>query len=105
LACNSPSGTAYATFHSGSRIRYSVAGKTGTAETGVGGSDNAVFIGYAPAVHPQIAIVVVVPGGGHGSDSTGPVARAMFDRYFAVFGRKTHLLRGIDDARDGRLRG
>jgi len=105
LACNSPDGTAYATFHGRGRIHYSVAGKTGTAETGIGGSDNAVFIGYAPAVHPQVAIVVVVPGGGHGSDSTGPIARAMFDRYFADFGRKTHLPRGIGDARDDRRRG
>lgn len=84
-ACNDPSGTAYSTFHYGGRsLSYTVAGKTGTAETGIVGFDNAVFIGYAPYQHPQIAITIVIPGGGHGADSTGPIARSMFDRFFSV---------------------
>ena len=37
-----------------------VAGKTGTAETGVG--DNAWFIAFAPAKDPKVAIAVVVEG-------------------------------------------
>ena len=84
-ACNEPYGTAYSTFHAGpgGALRYTVAGKTGTAETGVRGFDNAVFIGFAPYERPRIALAVVIPGGGHGSDSTGPVARALFDRFFA----------------------
>ncbi len=82
MACNDPKGTAYYTFHSGKRVTYEPAGKTGTAETGIDGFDNAVFIGFAPYSHPQIAIAVAVPGGGHGADSTGPIARAMFDRFF-----------------------
>lgn len=88
MACNSPHGTAYQTFHSGPPLHYTVAGKTGTAETGVQGYDNAVFIGFAPFDRPKIAIVVEIPGGGHGSDSTGPVARALFDRFFAAASRK-----------------
>ena len=89
MACNDRLGTAYHTFHDDKRALYEVAGKTGTAETGVSGFDNAVFIGYAPYDHPQIAIAVVVPGGGHGADSTGPIARAMFDRFFAKLSRKS----------------
>jgi penicillin-binding protein 2 len=84
LACNDFRGTAYRTFHSGGVVRYDPAGKTGTAETGIDGFDNAVFIGFAPFDHPNIAIAVVVPGGGHGADSTGPIARAMFDRFFEL---------------------
>ncbi len=82
LTCNDKKGTSYYTFHSGRRVTYEPAGKTGTAETGIDGFDNAVFIGFAPYSHPQIAIAVAVPGGGHGADSTGPIARAMFDRFF-----------------------
>ena len=88
LTCNDPNGTAYYTFHGKHPVSYQPAGKTGTAETGVEGFDNAVFIGYAPFKHPRIAIAVVVPGGGHGADSTGPVARAMFDRFFAISSRR-----------------
>ncbi|MFC4767907.1 penicillin-binding protein 2 [Effusibacillus consociatus] len=73
-----PYGTAHQTFKGAS---YTAAGKTGTAETGQG-EDNALFIGYAPAENPQIAVAVVVPGGGHGSDSSGPIARKILDVYF-----------------------
>jgi len=86
--CNDPSGTAYLTFHSGAKILYDVAGKTGTAETGVEAFDNAVFIGFAPVRHPRIALAVVVPGGGHGADSSGPIARAVLDRFFQTGSRK-----------------
>ena len=42
-----------------------VAGKTGTAQTN--GSDNVVFIGYAPADNPEIAVAVVLD---HGATSS-----------------------------------
>ncbi len=90
-ACNDPRGTAYATFHVGKRVAYDPAGKTGTAETGIDGFDNAVFIGFAPFSHPRIAIAVAVPGGGHGADSTGPIVRAMLDHFFNFQQEKTNL--------------
>lgn len=90
LTCNDPRGTAYSTFHGRNAASYVAAGKTGTAETGVAGFDNAVFVGFAPYDHPRIAVAVVVPGGGHGADSTGPIARAMFDRFFQHPSRKLH---------------
>jgi penicillin-binding protein 2 len=73
-----PYGTAYPSFRGAS---YTVAGKTGTAETGKG-EDNALFIGYAPYEHPEIVIAVIVPEGGHGSDSSGPIARKILDAFF-----------------------
>ena len=37
-----------------------VAGKTGTAETGVAGLNNAWFIAFAPVEHPRIAVAAVI---------------------------------------------
>jgi penicillin-binding protein A len=61
-----------------------VAGKTGTAETGVG--DNAWFIAFAPADEPRVAVAVVVEGGNQsatGGEVAAPLAaqvmRAVLD--------------------------
>ncbi|MBX6394547.1 MAG: penicillin-binding protein 2 [Alicyclobacillaceae bacterium] len=76
---NSPTGTAYGAFLG---APYKAAGKTGTAETGIQGFDNSVFVGYAPYDHPEVAVAVMVPGGGHGADSA-VIVRKMLDAYFA----------------------
>ncbi len=61
-----------------------VAGKTGTAETGIDGtSDNGAFVCFAPLEDPQIAIAVYVEKGGHGS-SLATIGRSMLDVYFDV---------------------
>lgn len=53
-----------------------VAGKTGTAETGAGMSDHSWFIGFAPAENPTIAVAVVLEhGGAGGGASAAPIAR------------------------------
>ncbi|MCE2868257.1 MAG: hypothetical protein LW730_00420, partial [Xanthomonadaceae bacterium] len=41
----------------------------------------ALFIGYAPAENPRIAVVVVVEHGGYGASTAGPIARKMMDAY------------------------
>lgn len=56
------------------------AGKTGSAETGRYDADgNAVtdawFVGYAPAVSPQLAVAVVVEGGGAGGGIAADIFR------------------------------
>lgn len=71
-------GTAWSTFLGDP---YSVAGKTGTAQTGLKGRDIALFIGWAPFNHPKIAVAVIVPGAGEGYMSSGPVARKIIDAY------------------------
>jgi len=49
-----------------------VAGKTGTAENGVGEPYTLWFTGFAPAKNPQVAIAVVVEnGGGYGQGGRG----------------------------------
>ncbi|MDP1682518.1 MAG: penicillin-binding protein 2 [Burkholderiales bacterium] len=74
---------------------YAMAGKTGTAQV-VGMKqgekyvesrvaerhrDHALFIAYAPADDPKIAIAVLVENGGHGGSTAAPIARAVFDYY------------------------
>lgn len=61
----------------------SVAGKTGTAQTGEGQNPTVWFTGFAPADNAKVAVAVVVPDGGDvGSEATGgqvaaPIARAV----------------------------
>ena len=72
-------GTARASFAS---APYSVACKTGTAQTGISGqSDHGTFIAYAPADNPEVAIAVVVENGT--SSASAWVARQVLDAYFA----------------------
>ena len=60
---------------------YTVACKTGTAQTGVAGaSDHGTFIAYAPADKPEVAISVVLENGN--SASAAMVARQVLDAYF-----------------------
>jgi len=87
-----PGGTAAA---AAAGAPYTIAGKTGTAQV-VGirqgarydesrlarqHRDHALFIAYAPAENPAIAVAVMVENGGHGSSVAAPVARAVFDYY------------------------
>jgi penicillin-binding protein 2 len=58
-----------------------VASKTGTAQLGEGKENNAVFVAYAPYENPEIAVAVVVEGGGSGA-SVVQIARDVFDYWF-----------------------
>ena len=75
--------------------RYAIAGKTGTAQVFTVAQDeeydeetlekklrdHALFIAYAPADDPQIAVAVVVENGGHGGSVAAPIARQIMDAY------------------------
>jgi penicillin-binding protein 2 len=68
---------------------YPVAAKTGTSTQQVYGGttiDNAVFIAFAPADNPKLAVAVIVPEGGFGSYGAAPIARAIFDAYDEAIG-------------------
>jgi len=43
--------------------------------------DHALFIAYAPAEAPRIAVAIIVENGGSGSGSAAPIARLLFDHY------------------------
>ena len=66
---------------------FPVAGKTGTAETGLEttqqSSSNSLFVCYAPADDPQIAVVVVIEKCVWGSYAA-PVARDILEVYFGM---------------------
>ncbi len=76
-------------------LQYQIAGKTGTAQVfGIAQDeeyeeekvskklrDHALFMAFAPADDPQIAVAVVVENGGHGSSVAAPIARKIMDAY------------------------
>ena len=53
-----------------------IAGKTGTAENGVynSGLDDAAFTCFAPYANPNIAVGVIIQGGGYGATAAAPIA-------------------------------
>jgi peptidoglycan glycosyltransferase len=64
-----------------------VGGKSGTAETGVGGSgkNTTWFVMYAPAKKPQLAMAVYMEkSGGYGASVAGIVAQHIVADYFGV---------------------
>ena len=79
---NSQDGTAVHIFGD---FPFDVAGKTGTAETGLEAtsSSNALFLCYAPADDPEIAVAVVVEKGVWGS-WTAPIAKDVLMAYFNI---------------------
>lgn len=67
---------------------YDFARKTGTSTQQIRNQqiDNGVFIAYAPRDNPKLAVAVVVPEGGFGSQSAAPIARKIFDAYDYEYG-------------------
>lgn len=70
-------GTASSTFVG---YKYSVGGKTGTAQV-AGGSDNVIFVGFAPYDNPEIVVTVFLEHGDL-SRNAAQVAKEIFDCYF-----------------------
>lgn len=56
-------------------------GKTGTAEVPSGRS-NAMFVGFAPADRPEIAVAIAVENAGYGGAVAAPIAKEMYRAYF-----------------------
>ncbi len=59
------------------------AAKTGTAQYGEEGKTHAWFVAYAPYQNPEIVLVVLIEGGGEGSQTALPVARQTLEWYFS----------------------
>ncbi|NLC71939.1 MAG: penicillin-binding protein 2 [Desulfuromonadaceae bacterium] len=92
---NEQRGTAWSSRLEGVRM----AGKTGTAqvvklkdkippnreeEVPYRFRDHALFVAFAPADKPEIAMAVVVEHGMHGSSMAAPICQALFAHYFGV---------------------
>ena len=92
LATMLPGGTGASTARG---APYLMAGKTGTAQVvsrrGTASVNprslpmhlrhRALFMGFAPADNPTIAVAIAVEGGGYGGTTAGPIARKIFDAY------------------------
>lgn len=107
---NESGGTGWAARLAGIRV----AGKTGTAQVVRRKSDeeeersqgeeipyqfrdHALFIAYAPAQNPEIAVAVVVEHGEHGGSAAAPIVRAVLASYFSSTGtapENSHLQPG-----------
>jgi penicillin-binding protein A len=81
-----PGGTAYQTAGPPAVGSLVIAGKTGTAENTISGAglDDAVFTCFAPAGNPQIAVGVIVKGGGFGADAAAPIAVKIIEAYLGI---------------------
>lgn len=90
------SGTARRAFEN---TAYQAAGKTGTAQVfSLKGTkydaanvserlrDHALFMAYAPADNPKIALALIVENGGWGASVAAPMARQLFDYWLAPYG-------------------
>ncbi|MFT9846230.1 peptidoglycan D,D-transpeptidase FtsI family protein [Aneurinibacillus sp. REN35] len=90
-----PTGTARSAF---AGFPYRVAAKTGTSQQDIYVPDsvdfskkvnwrkykeinNGVFVSFAPANNPKLAVAVIVPQGGYGGPSAGIIARSIYDIY------------------------
>ncbi len=87
LVSNSPMGSAYDTFFG---YQVNVASKTGTAQLGEDITNNAIFICFAPAENPEVAVAVVVEHGGAGK-AIAPIAKEVLDYYFSFKNATTTL--------------
>jgi penicillin-binding protein 2 len=88
---------------------YLVAGKTGTAQViGMKAGekyderkvkerhrDHALFIAYAPADDPRIALALLVENGGHGGSTAAPIAREVLD--YALLGKRPERKQVLGD--------
>ena len=76
-------------------LKYTLAGKTGTAQVfGIAQDaeykkeeiakklqDHALFIAFAPYENPRIAVALIVENGGHGGSAAAPIVRKVIDQY------------------------
>jgi peptidoglycan glycosyltransferase len=70
-------------------VGFTMAGKTGTAQNGVNNTNlnDAVFTCYAPYDNPQIAVGVIIQGGGYGATAAAPIAVQVIKAYLASLGK------------------
>ena len=101
-----PGGTAA---RAGAGAPYAIAAKTGTAQVVAmkqgerydekrvkeAYRDHALFIAFAPADDPKLAMAILVENGGHGGSTAAPMAREVFDYY--LLGKKPDRKQKLGD--------
>ena len=61
-----------------------IAGKTGTAEKGLGRADQSWYVALAPWPSPKYVVAVTDEAGGFGADTAAPMARRILAALFNV---------------------
>jgi penicillin-binding protein 2 len=79
LVTTGPGGTATPVFEG---FPIPIAGKTGTAERGVGHANQSWFISLAPYPNPNVVTVVTIEEGGFGAESAAPANKQILEAYF-----------------------
>ena len=88
-------------------LNYRMAGKTGTAQVVSIDADDeydktkmqekqwdhALFIAFAPADDPEIAVALIVENGGHGSVIAAPIVRLVIDEFMKTSTNERLVLR------------
>lgn len=73
-------GTSYSIFKD---TGIDVAGKTGTSQVS-SGSNNGIFVGFAPYDNPQIAVVAIIEHGGEGTYTANAI-KPILQEYFKIY--------------------
>ena len=82
-----PNGTAFS-FNAQAEGGLVIAGKTGTAETGAVSLNDAAFTSFAPYGNPNIAVGVIIQGGGYGASAAAPIAVQVIKAYQKTLGNQ-----------------
>jgi penicillin-binding protein 2 len=88
-AANGPGGTSTPVFEG---FPIPVAGKTGTAEHGLGRADQSWYVALAPYPDPKYVVAVTDEAGGFGADTAAPMARRILAELLDV--KETGLVQG-----------
>ena len=80
-AASAPGGTSTPVF---ATFPVDIAGKTGTAEKGLGRADQSWYVALAPWPDPRYVVAVTDEAGGFGADTAAPMARRILAELFNV---------------------
>ena len=80
-AASEPGGTSTGVFEG---FPIEIAGKTGTAEKGLGRADQSWYVALAPWPDPKYVVAVTDEAGGFGADTAAPMARLILAELFNV---------------------
>ena len=88
-AASAPGGTSTPVF---AGFPIPIAGKTGTAEHGIGRPDQSWYVALAPYPNPRYVVAVTDEAGGFGADTAAPMARRILAALFDV--KESGLVQG-----------
>ena len=93
-AASAPGGTSTSVF---TGFPIPIAGKTGTAEKGLGRADQSWYVALAPYPNVQYVVAVTDEAGGFGADTAAPMARDILATLLIVRGDEGGEPGGVSD--------